>query len=311
MGIADDFMNSFFAAYPDARSGKLTMEELNGLMEEYQRKANSRPIEDFDGLSPEQMNGLLYTPLSPGSILQFREGFDAHVQKSPFFKLSEILLNEIQQAGNLKLTVTGNLPVRICELLCNQNLIHWRYMKYVKKVREDDIPFLWPLKQYLLDEGLVKKRNNALSLTKNGEKLLKERDQIRFALVFNYIASRFHWGNFYGLEDGGKSGQLGWAYSLLLLSKYGNQPRESTFYSLKVIKAFERELWDIHQTYKEHSAIGDYHWAYQARFFESFAHWFGLVDITYQRDDNRPWFDKLIITKSDLFGHLFETKITK
>ncbi len=57
MGIAGVFMNSFFAAHPDAGSGKLTMEELNGLMEEYQRKANSRLLEDFDGLSPEQMNG--------------------------------------------------------------------------------------------------------------------------------------------------------------------------------------------------------------------------------------------------------------
>ena len=128
-------MNSFFASNPDARSGKLSMDELNRLMGEHQLKMNSHPLDDFDGLSPKQMNALLYTPFTRGDLLQFRKGMDAHVQKSPFFKLSEILLHEIKQARSLKLTVNGNLPVRICELLCNQNLIYWPYMKFVKRVR--------------------------------------------------------------------------------------------------------------------------------------------------------------------------------
>ena len=156
MGTANDFMNSFFTAYPLAQSGKLSMEELNRLMAEYQHKMNNTPLEDFDGLSPEQMTVLIHAPFVQGDILQFRNGMDAHVDKAPFFKLSEILLDEIKRAGSLKLTVNGNLPVRICELLCNQNLIYWKYMKYVKRIMEEEIPYLWPLKQYLLDEGIVK-----------------------------------------------------------------------------------------------------------------------------------------------------------
>ena len=41
MGTADDFMNSFFAAYPHARNGTLSIEELNILMYEHQQKINN------------------------------------------------------------------------------------------------------------------------------------------------------------------------------------------------------------------------------------------------------------------------------
>ena len=308
MGSAKEFMNSFFASNPDARSGKLSMDELNRLLGEHQLKMNSHPLDDFDGLSPKQMNVLLYTPFTPGDLLQFRKGMDAHVQKSPFFKLSEILLQEIKQARSLKLTVNGNLPVRICELLCNQNLIYWPYMKFVKRVREGEIPYLWPLKQYLLDEGIVKKRNNALSLTKNGEKLMQEPAAVRFIQVFNYLATRFHWANFYRLQDDGKCGQLGWAYSLVLLSKYGDKPNKSEFYSTKLIRAFEKELWDAYQKGKEIKAIEDYHHAYGSRFFEFFADWFGLINIERKTDQSISYFDQLTITKSALFDQLFEVK---
>lgn len=305
MGTAEDFMNSFFRANPHARSGALSMGELNELIAEHQKKVNAERLEDFDGMSPNQMTSLLYTPFAPGGLLQFRENIDAHVKGVPFFKLSEILLREIEQVGKLKLTTKGNLPVSICQRLCDQNLIYWSFMKYVKKIREEAVPYLWPLKQYLLDEGIVKKRNNSLSLTKNGEKLLKEQQSVRFIRIFTYLASRFHWGNFYDLEDGGRSGQLGWAYSLTLLSRYGDKALPSKFYSLKAMRAFEKELWEDYQRGLEDR---DYHRAYEIRFFECFAHWFGLVNIERKKDTGISYFDELTITKSELFDKLFEVK---
>lgn len=236
MGTANDFMNSFFAAYPHAKSGELSMEELNRLLGEYQRKKNSSPLDDFDGLSPEQMNPLLYAPFTAEAILQFRKDIDAYVSKVPFFKLSELLLHEIKKTVHLKLTVNGSLPVRICELLCSQNLIHWPYMKFVKRIR---------------------------------------------------------------------------AYSLVLLSKYGNKPQKSEFYSLKLMRAFEKELWEAHQQGKADKALQTYHYAYETRFFECFADWFGLINIERKRDHSISYIDQLSITKSELFDQLFELKNKK
>jgi len=309
MGTADEFLNSFFSTYPQARDGKLSMDELNQLVGEYQQKINSRPIDDFDGLSPEQMNFLLYAPFSPDAILQFSEDLDLYVNEVPLFKLSEMLINEIQQAGKLKLTANGNLPVRICEMLCNQNLIYWPFMKYVKRIREEEVPYLWPLKQYLIDSGIVKKRNNVLSVTKNGEKLLKESKAFQFKQILNYIAMRFHWGNWYHIQDDGQYGQLGWAYSLALLSKYGDTPRISEFYSLKLIQAFGKDLWDGPNRVKVSKDTEEFHRAYRVRFFEHFASWFGMVEIDMNDQSSLFERDEQTIRKSILFDQVFKVNL--
>lgn len=179
-------------------------------------------------------------------------------------------------------------------------------MEYVRRITEDEIPYLWPLKKYLLDEGIIKKRNNTLSLTKHGEKLMEVPKAIRFIGLLTYFTGRFHWGNFYRLQDNGKSSNLGWAYSLVLLSKYGNRSNRSVFYSFKLIRAFEKELWDAHQKDMTTKACDDYHSAYAVRFFEYFANWFGLVNIERTKDYRVPLSDQLKITKSNLFDHLFE-----
>src|SRR5690606_11658338 len=244
------------------------------------------------------MTGLLYHPFKPDSIIHFKEGIDAYVDEAPFFKLSEILLAEIKRAGKVKLTQKGNLPMSVCKLLCDQDLIYWRYIQYVKKITEDAIPYLFPLKQYLLDDGIVKKRNNTLSLTKRGEKLLDAKKSTRFIQVFRYLARRFHWGYFHRLDDGGRSGQLGWAYSLALVAKYGDSPLLSEFYCLKLMRAFEKELWDAHQRRANTRYYQD---AYEHRFFECFAHWFGLVNIERIKRPGLSYYEELSITKSELF----------
>jgi hypothetical protein len=297
MGIANDFLDAFLKQNPSAREGKLSLPELNRLMAEFQDKANKTPTSDFDGLSPLQMHILLNEPLSPSCILRFKKDMEKHLDRVPLFKLSEILLDEIRDAGKLKLTAKGNLPVRVCELLCNQKLISWEYMQFMSRAREEEIPYLWPLKQYLLDQGIIKKQGNALSLTKRGAEFLKETRSARFIKLFFFFTSRFYWGNFYDIDDNGKCGQLGWAYSLVLLSKYGGEARDSQFYSDKLTLAFEK---------KPYVNVETFHRAYAVRFFECFANWFGLVNIERRKDFSKSVFDQLLIRKSELFEDLFE-----
>lgn len=304
--IANDFINSFLSAYPEAREGRLSIAELNSLMAEFQQKMNNSPLDHFDGLSADQMEVLLYAPLNTESSLKLKA--DAPFHKVPFLKLSDMLIAEIQKAGSLKLTVNGNLPIRICEMLCDQNLIYWPYRHLVKRVREEEVPYLWPLKEYLLNEGIIKKRHNALTLTKNGEKLLKEPPAARFRSMLNYLVSRFHWGNFYPVDEEGRYGQLGWAYSLLLLARYGDTPRKSDFYSHKLIEAFEPDIWDEYREFKESKAVVLFQRSYEVRFFENFASWFGLVDIALERDYSISYRDQLTVTKSELFDQLFEAE---
>lgn len=305
MGAAEDFFQSFLKHYPQANSGKLSIEELNKLLAEFQNKINYDPIDDFNGLSSTQMHVLLYHPLSADCVLQCRGSNDQYLQEVPLFRLAELLINEIGSAGKLKLTDKGNLPVRVCELLFNQRLITWEYMDYLTRMREEEIPYIPPLKQYLLGEGIVKKQRNALSVTQHGEKLMRQDKGVRFKNLVLFFGSRFHWGNFYNIPDRGVYGQLGWAYSLWLLQKYGDRPTESKFYSQKLIEAFEKEWRVQNKTDELQQRIAQYHQAYAVRFFDCFANWLGLVKIERKKELRVSYFDRLIVSKSELFDNLF------
>lgn len=311
MSVAEDFFQSFLKQYPQAKGGELSVEELNKLIAEFQHTTNNEPTHDFNGLSPAQMHVLLYDPLSYNCLLQIESSNDQSLQQVPLLQLAELLIKEIHNAGKLKLTDKGNLPVRICELLFNQQLIRWEYMEYLTRIREEDIPYIWPLKQYLMDQGIVKKQGNALSLTKYGEKFMNQGLDIRLINLILFFGRRFHWGNFYNIHDGGKCGQLGWAYSLWLLQKYGDKPKESEFYSQKLIQAFEKELLVQNKTKEQQERVIQYHRAYAVRFFDSFANWFGLVNIERKKDLTISFFDRLIVTKSPLLDRLFKQRAAK
>ena len=309
MGKADDLLKSFFSQYQQSYLETLSVQQLNELLGQYQEKLNKTPLEDFDGLSPAQMSGLLYHPLQAGSILQISKEADGYFCQVPLLKLADVLIEEISNAGELKLTATGNLPPRVCELLFNQNRIQYQYMQYAKRIIESEIPYLWPLKQFILDQGIAKKRNNKLSLTKNGKLYQKGSDQQRFMRLFLFFTTRFHWGNFYMIDDDGRIGQFGWAYALLLLARYGQQHDQARSYSLNMMKAFDKDLWQKYQQDPSDRTASEFISAYHARFFVNFTNWFGLTELEFIKDPGLSYLSKLTVKKSDLFDHLFTTDL--
>jgi len=309
MGLANDLLASFLKAYPQVDKGNLSLEEINNSMAKFQEKINNEPKDDFDGLSSIQISELLYTPLEPGHVLRLKDDIHLYIHESPLFVLSEMLLNAVNDAGQIRLTKTGNLPMAICEQLFNADLINWDFKNYVKRFIEDEIPYIFPIKQYLVDEGLLKKRNNTLSLTKKGEKFLKGEPLIRFISLFKFFTNRFHWGNFYDISDNGSIGNFAWAYSLYLLAKYGDQSRKSEFYCLKIIRAFETDLWNNLEDEDLEDIKDTYLNAYEYRFFNSFANWFGLINIKYEKVPETPYKNHYLVSKSELFDKLFHATI--
>ena len=87
-------------------------------------------------------------------------------------------------------------------------------MTYAKRIMEEEIPYIWPLKHYLLSEGIVKKHGNTLLLTRKGEKFRMQSDRHRCENLLLFFGLKFPWGNFYDFPDEGRYGQLGWSFSL-------------------------------------------------------------------------------------------------
>lgn len=145
--------------------------------------------------------------------------------------------------------------------------------------------------------GLAKKRNNKLSLTQKGEKILSDDAQL-CQLIFKNYGKKFNWAHLDGYGEN-QFGQLGFGFSLIFLNKYGNIKRTDKFYNDKYFKAYPMLMENIQvpsYTAKELSAGH----CYSIRTFDRFLHFFGCVRIEQERGMDTEKF----IVKGDVFDKL-------
>lgn len=294
--IGKEIWEGFLKENPEA--GTMSLEEINQRMAQYVARQNATPQTDFEGLSPNQMRALMYDPFGPESPLKWcADQHEEAIAQVPLLVLLDLLMAEIQRTDEVKLTPKGNLPVALCTLLVEQNLIEHRYWMSRGKPTEDKIPYLWPLKEFLIVEKLVKKRHQKISLTKKGIGFMQLPNSDRLRVFIAYFTAQFHWGNLYHLEDDGHYGQMGVWYSLWLLIKYGEQRREVSFYLDKWQKVYAPSA--------EPNRIEEY--AYFIRFFDSFCRWFGLAGVE-ERHIPGQFQSMFLVEKSELLGKVFVKK---
>ncbi len=305
MGIADQIWQQFLATHPEAKSGKLTLEQINAKMQAFMLEQNRRPHLDFEGLSPEQMHGLLHHPFSVQSVIRLQDHYpDEVLDQIAFFRLMEMLWEELRQKEQIKLTPKGNFQLELCRRLYQAKFITQKDIErgITKKISEDNIAFLMALKAVLSLSEWVKKRNNALSLTKAGEKALLESRSFRFRAVLRDYTTRFNW-SYLDLADSTQAGQLGWAFSLHLLHGYGGEFQQDRFYAQKLLKAFPLLFKPIFPS-PHPDPVSDFALVYRWRFLEQFAFWFGLVELEYHKQE-QVYRDKLLVRKSPLLEKIF------
>lgn len=75
---------------------------------------NNSPIDDFLGLSPNQMHHLIYGAFSDNSPVQFHNDIDdTTLDRIPLFRIVEEYLNILQRDKQIKLTPLGALPKKV------------------------------------------------------------------------------------------------------------------------------------------------------------------------------------------------------
>ena len=139
----------------------------------------------------------------------------------------------LKKEGELKLTNKGYLPTRIvADLYYNGFLkdviIETGIHKLYKETDSNVVNLTRILAELTL---LTKKRNGRLSLTKSGEKLLEDKEKL-LKLIFKTFGEKFKWAYYDGYGDN-FIGQLGYGFSLYLLSKYGDKKSFNVFYPAK------------------------------------------------------------------------------
>jgi hypothetical protein len=266
---------------------------------------NNRPIEDFEGFSSPDMHYLLYNTFSPDSPLQIKKNIpDNILDQIPFLLQIEFLLRRIIDQGELKLTAKGFLPTTLVKEIYELGLIK-------DEAIEDGITKLYaetssqPIQlTRMITElaGFTKKRYNKLTLTKTWrDKLLKKKRQDIFLQIFATFAQKFNWGYFDGYSSQA-TGPVGFAFSLVLLSKYGDNERLDNFYSDKYLRAFP-SLIDL---FRDDQWVSDirksFNSCYSIRTFDRFLDYFNLITI---RSEGRQYYDsKKIIKKSSIFNDI-------
>jgi len=273
----------------------------------YIKRMNNRAIPEFEGYSPEAMYNLLYYPYSPQSPLSLIKLSEEDYASIPLLNLVRHLMKTLEQNGETKLTARGFLPQKIVFDMYAQGF----YKDYLidsgitKLAKEEDALSINLTHILTIMTGIVKKRNNKISLTKKGTALL-DNDQSLLQLLFETFTVVFNWAYYddYESED---IGRIGFGFSLFLLGKYGAIKRSADFYADKYFKAFP----DIRNDYpnpgystREKVTAN----CYKVRSFNRFLDYFGLITIETRYKN----FEKFMnITKTPLFDKLIHCRNPK
>ena len=220
-------------------------EELNRQLRKYMEEQNNRPVPDFEGYSPYEMERIFYFPFEDGCPIQLKRLSESDYKKIPLLNQVKFIADLIKNSGEIKLTKKGFLPTKIVKEIYNQGFLkdarleHFGYKLY----KETDSPTIYLSRILLEISGLTKKRHGKLTLTKKADKLLSD-DEALLKLIFTTFGKRFNWGYFDGYNDE-NIGRLGFAFSLILIHKYGETKRPSSFYAKKYFKAFPMLLKNV------------------------------------------------------------------
>lgn len=264
---------------------------------------DNSPIEDFEGFSASDMRYLIITPFSKDSPFQINKKIpNSILDQIPFFNQIEFFLNKINEVGELKLTATGSLPTTLIKEIYNLGLIKDEDIERgITKLHAETSSKTIQLTRLITETaGFTKKRFNRLSLTKTWkERLVNYNRQEIFKQTFSTFAFKFNWGYYDGYESQA-AGQVGFPFSLYLLSKYGDHERLDSFYSEKYLRAFPGLIDQFYDNLNwARDANTAFNSCYSIRTFDRFLKYFNLITI---RTEGQSYYNsKKFIKKTEFF----------
>jgi len=268
-------------------------EDFNKQLQAAILEYNNKVDDDFDGLSHTAMHLLLKENSSVGGNMISVNPNKLDGNEVPLIKQIRFYLSLLINAGEIKLTQTGNLPMVIVRKLCENDPNLASYLDFVgsSPIYEHHISEIPAMRYFCESTGVVKKRNNRLTLTAKGNKIMNTYQL--FDTIFEVAFNRFNWAYFDRLKDE-EIGMVGRNYTLYLLYKYGCEWREVIFYRDKYFKAFPHLLNNEHDHFKNY---------YEARTFDNILSLFGFVDLKILENKTK------LVKASDLFKKYIIVKI--
>jgi hypothetical protein len=273
-------------------------EELNAFAQQQMYQRNHKPLDEFCGLSPEQMYHLLYAPFSSPETILFTDDLGLS-QDSRIMRMCIPLLEAIGESG-LKATATGNLPLKFCKALAaqfRQEDKHTRRFFVGGISSEKDFEELHCTRLVAQMAGLIRKYRGKFVLTRKCRELLATQaiGQLYFELFKTYT-TKFNWG----YRDAYPEAQIiqqSCCYTLYLLASFGDAQHTQQFFADKFLTAFPMAL-DIFQEDMYSTAEDTASHCYFVRALDRFAAFFGLAE--FELKPRKAYSDPYLVRKSAL-----------
>lgn len=276
----------------EERAGRRVDENrLNQYLQLLMRRRNGMPREDFNGLSPEQMHYIMYHPFSNQCVVELNTLTKEQYKMIPLVRQSLFLLNTLS-IKELKLTKLGWLPLKIVTETYRLGQPEWIVEEYgAKRYYEYEVGSVWMARIILDLLGWIKTRKGVLSLTIKGKKALSNIDAVANEILrFSLVGVGLH--TFDAVEDD-RIGNLGMAYSVWLLNKFGSEWNTGDFYEKEYQKVF-----NFPSAYS----------IYETRVFKHLFYWLGIVERRLNRQVGPPFQEEY--KKTDLLPMIFSFKKT-
>jgi len=243
---------------------------------------NAAPLDDFDGLSADEMRRLLYEPFGGDGPLVVADVPRA----APRSALLHLVLDLAEALGDegLKATAKGNLPrAYVLAALGRYQEAGWRVSPYLSVRSEQDFARLHVARLVARMAGLVTLRSGRWHATRALRRTLDRSGAAGvYAALFRAFVTKYAWNSADGYPELDII-QASWAYSLLLLLRHGATWRDGAFYADRFLRAFplavdeaaEDTRWSAWPR-EPHDVVRN---AFQLRVLKRFADFLGLVEI--------------------------------
>ena len=283
-----------------------SMEELQTVLNDFNRQKNTTPNEDFHGLSSEQMHRFLHFPFESPDLVRYSDQTAIEPESKAALLLSS-LVERIGEDG-VKLTAKNNLSLKLCQELAARYLEHYdhRCLHRTKIRSEENFEELNAIRLTAQLGGLLRITKGRLFLTNKCNTALSSGGMKKlYPLLFNAYTCKFNWGYLDGYESLGII-QQSFLFTLYLLHIFGTDWRPAAYYADCFIQAFPLSLKDVEEkTYEKPEET--LRRVYILRSLERFADFFGLVELKSVSDT--PYMREYQVRSTGLLDTLLQFEI--
>jgi len=284
-----------------------SIEEVQTFANAFMNAKNREPLDHFLGLSPEQMQRLLYRPQAEVTDIVTLNKYLSHEELMDIPVVKEVVyfLKRLSELQPLKATATGNLPRAFAQEIHDQFPDHYEFPHRIMSENED-----WKLMslRYILDLcGWCKKQNQRFSLTRNGQKLIDNgfaADDFYHLLEiymrkFNWT-SRDHYPELTIIQQAA----LFSCYLLHLKARAYTHTDDLSQYFIQAFPAAADTVPGSPFETPEKTVQG----AFSVRFIERFGEYFGLVEV--RREKKGLWQADRHVKITPLFEKIFQWQLS-